>query len=150
MKISWKPASLILASSLFIAILAFIILGLISNYGNDYHLGFVGFIAIPACVFFLALGAFIFILGNYYSIPLLNKLLPFISLPILNKLLPFISLAGFFVPQGFTGGLNVEAVTAISIIVAVLIILAIYTTAVTVLIRNRSSCRYTRRFYSKA
>ena len=134
-----EPASLILVNSVFIVILAFIILGLIPNYGNDYHLGFVDFIIISACMFFLALGAFLFISGEYHSILLLNKLLSFISLPLLNKLLPFISLLGFFMPQGFTDELNSEVVTAISTIVSVLIILAIYITAVTVLIKNRSN-----------
>ncbi len=124
MKISWKPALFILANLVFVVILALIILLILSAHGDDYELGWSNIIIIPACLFFVAIGIFLFILGKSYSISLLNKLLPFISLP------------AFFLPQVFTGGMKSETVPIISIIVALLIILEIYTT-ITILIRNR-------------
>jgi len=124
MKIAWKPTLFILANLVFVAILVLIILLLLSAHGDDYELGWSNIIIIPACLFFVAIGVFLFILGKYYSISLLNKLLPFISLP------------AFFLPQVFTGGMKSETVLDISIIVAVLIMLEIYTT-IAVLIRNR-------------
>jgi hypothetical protein len=118
MRIPWKPVLFVLANSVFVVILALLIPLMWSEYGNDYDLGFAYFAIIPACVFFVAIGVFLFIFGKFYSISLLNKLLPFLSV------LPFFL------------GVKTATLPAISIILAVIIILEIYST-VAVLIRNR-------------
>ena len=122
-KIGWKPALFTLANLVFVLRLALIlqiILDICINESNMMSL----IIMLPACLVFLAIGIFLFILGKSYSILLPNKLLPFISLP------------AFFLPEVFTGGTTSQSALAMSITAAVLIILAIVTTG-TVLIRNR-------------
>jgi len=118
MRISWKPVLFVLANSVFVVILALLIPLMWFEYGNDYDLGFAYFAIIPACVFFVAIGVFLFIFGKFYSISLLNKVLPFLSV------LPFFL------------GVRTATLPVISTVLAVIIILEIYTT-VAVLVKNR-------------
>ena len=123
MRIPWKPVLFVLANSVFVVILALILRTSLDVYINESNMMDL-FIVVPACLVFLAIGMFLFILGRSYSILLLNKLLPLISLP------------AFFLPDVFAGETTSQTVLAVSIIAAVLIILAVFT-AIAVLIRNR-------------
>lgn len=80
MKLAWKPILFTLANLLLVVILVLVLLMYHSVYaypGDEMILIFI----IPADLGFLVIGICLFILGKFFSIPLLNKLLPFIAVP---------------------------------------------------------------------
>ncbi len=121
MKIAWKPVLFVLTNSVFVVILAGLLVLIKSVYSRPSDL--MNLILIfPASLVFLIIGIFLFILGKLFPISLANKLLPFISVPAL------IGATGFTTSRsGMLAGM---------LIAAALIILAIFTTVAS-LMRSR-------------
>lgn len=125
MRIPWKPVLFVLANSVLAVIQVLLMLlvlavyrGLTTGHDTGSGLGFAYLAVIPACMVFVGIGISLFVLGKFYSISLVNRLLPFLSI------LPFFL------------GTWTATLPAIAIILALLTMLEISTT-VTVLVRNR-------------
>lgn len=116
MKIGVKPILFIMANLISVVILVLVLLMYQSVYahpGDEMILTFI----IPADLGFLVIGICLFILGKFFPIPLINKLLPFISVPAL------------FLPAFFASSKN--GMLAGMLVATVLIILTIFTTVTT-------------------